>query len=104
MTVAAQDGFVDIWDAVDQRFDSLIHFVWRRVADGVRNIDCGSTGFDGSFHDAAKEIDFSSSGIFGRKLNVIAIGDGPLHPFDGSGDDLVLRHAQFEFTMNRAGC
>ena len=53
MAVAAQNSLVDVGDTVDQRLDSLVHFVGSRVADCIGDVDRGCTGPNRGLNDSA---------------------------------------------------
>jgi hypothetical protein len=101
--VDADDGTIDIRDAGHQRRDPFVHFGRCRISHGIGDVDGGGTGIDGRFDDVAKEIDFGSGGIFRREFDIIAITGSSSHPRDGAGDDLLLRHSQFEFAVDGRG-
>ena len=94
--------FVDVRNAIHQRFDPFGHFKGRRVSHGVGNIHGRRARVDYRLDNFAQEIDLSTARVFGRKLDIRAITSGAFDAFNGATDNFLLRHAQFEFTVNRA--
>ena len=52
-------------------------FLRRGVADGVGNVDGRRPGFDRRFDDLAEKIALGAGGVFGRKLDVVAVAARP---------------------------
>jgi hypothetical protein len=94
---------IDVRDPVAQHGDRSAHVRGDGVADGVRDVDRRGAGIDGRFDHFAQEVVFGPRRILGRELDVVTVSRRAPHAFDGPLDDLLGRHPQFEFAVDRAG-
>ena len=99
----ADDRLVDVRHAIDQRTDDVVEMLRRRVADRVGDVDRRRAGGDRLFDHAAEKVDLRPARVLGRKLDVVAVANRPLHSGDRPLDDFLGRHFQFEFAMDGAG-
>ena len=82
----ANHGPIDVRHTVLQRANNVRVMRWRGIADRVGNVHRRCAGVDGGLHHLAQEIDLRSGSIFRRKLDIIAIADGPLHASHRPGE------------------
>jgi len=98
----ADDRLVDVGDAIAQHGDRGAHLSWRGVAHGVGDVHRACAGLDGSFDHLAQEVVFGAHRVFRRELDIIAIRGSQFHAFHGALNDLLARHLEFVFAMDRA--
>ncbi len=70
------NGFIDVGNAVIQRSDNTAELVRCGVADGIWNIDGGSTGIDGGFYHQAQVVYRRAASVFTGELNVFSLVTG----------------------------
>ena len=92
-----------VGDPVDQALDHVAHMGRCGVADRVGDIDRGRPRLDHRLDHPAEKVHLGADRVLGRKLDVVAITFGPLHPLDRVLDDLVGRHVQLELAVDRTG-
>jgi len=80
LRVRMANGFVDIGNTIDERLDSLVHFVGSRVTACIGNVDCGCTSLDFCLNNSAEEIDFRPGCIFRGEFDVISVGYNASNP------------------------
>ena len=102
VAVNAEDCLVRIWRTIDDGFDEIAVFPWHRIADGVRQIDRRCAGVDDGFNDAAEERDLAAGSVLAGEFDVVGIGLGELDAFHRFFDDLIRRHLELVFHMDRA--
>ena len=96
----------DAVDPVDMRLQvakQAIELGRNRIADRVRNIDGRGTGVDGGTHHFGQVGRFGSRRIFRRKLHILHELARQAYRADRALDDLLLRHLELVFAVNRAG-
>ena len=103
VTVRTDDCLVDVTDVVLQVRDAVEVLLRSRVANGVGNVDRRGTDFDDALNHFGQEIEFRSSRVFRRELDVIAIPLGSLHRLNRAVDNLLLIHLQLVLAMDAAG-
>src|SRR4029078_9299674 len=73
------------------------------IANGVGNVERGGAGLNRALNHLGQEIEFRTRGVLGRKLNVVTAFASALDPLYRALDNLIGRHAQLEFAVDRAG-
>jgi hypothetical protein len=97
------DHLVGIRDAFAQLVNPIRILLGHVVADRIRNVDGRRTFLDHRFDDAAKKVDFGTSGILAGKLDVGDAVARKAHGLAGRDQDVFGRHAQLLFHVDRAG-
>jgi hypothetical protein len=100
LAVRADRRLVDVGDAVLER--DRAPYSGRGVADGVGDVDGRRAGLDRGLDDVAEKVALGAGGVFGRKLDVVAVADGSLHTGHRPLDDLLAGHLELELAVDGA--
>ena len=103
MAMHRPDHLVRVGNAFAQLPDTLRILLRHVVADGVGNIDGGSAFLDHCLNDAAEEIKFGASCIFTGKFDIVDSIARKTHCVLRRDEDVIRRHAQLFFHVDRAG-
>ena len=90
---------IDCGNALAHLAEHLAVLRRSRVADGVRHVDGGGSGFNGYANHLYEEVTVGAGGILGRKLDVVAEAARLADRFGGLIESLFAAHLQLVFEM-----
>ena len=79
------DDVFDAGNALAHHAEDGFVFGWRGVADGVGNIDRGRSSLNGDGDHLDEKIGIGARAVFGRKLDVVGVGQRQVAPPRRSG-------------------
>src|SRR5262252_4129144 len=94
---------IRILEALSQRSNQLAILGRSLITDRVRNVHDRGAGIDDCIEYRAQVIDFSPSGIFRRKLHLVAKPSSALDSLDGNVESFASRLIEFVFQVNVTG-
>ena len=103
VAVRAEDDLVGVRDALADAAEEVQHFVRRRVADGIGQIDRRRADLDDRLDDAAEEVEVASRGVLGRELHVEGVLARVADRVHRRLEALLAGHAQLRLQVQIRG-
>ena len=99
MTMAGNNGFVDIGDMVHEIGDFFAILMRQAIAGGIGNIDDCGAGFDNGFDHPGQVCIIGAAGVFGIKFHIVDKIFGPFNGLYCPFNDIFAIGIEFGFDM-----
>jgi len=103
MTMAGDDGFIDIGNVIDEEGNLFAVLVGEAIAGCIGDIDDGGAGGDHCFDDAGEVFVVGAAGVFGIEFDVADQVAGPFNGLYCPLEDLFAGGVKFGFYMRVGG-